>query len=827
MSAVASRSQADPDDPKRLTLLAELGVLDTAPEPGFDALTQAAAMLTGCPIALVSLVDGERQWFKSRVGIDATQTPRQWSFCSHAIRNPGLMEVRDAKADARFAGNPLVTDTPGIRFYAGQPLTVDGIRIGTLCVIDTQPRELSGAEREALRGLGAAVEGMLAERRGRVSSLEQQRRLTEFAMVAGDWLWETDAEHRVVWMSCAYANEPAVREPWVLGQPIEDGAVLDPANATAARPLTLHRLFDERHAFARAVVHCEAPGGRRYLSHSAVCRRDASGRWNGYRGITRDISAHVAAEQAHRDAALVLAELSAQVPDLIFQLRMDGQGHIGFLYASDRVRDIFELSAAQVTADAQVALDRCHPDDADRLMASIRRSAADLGLWRETFRVRLPLRGERVLSGHARPRRLDDQSVLWHGVLTDVTEQSSEAAHVQALGQAQVAAEKAVQVRSEFMSRVSHELRTPLNAILGFAQLLRLGGPTQPGADMLKSAAQIETAGAHLLSLVNDMLDLSSLDAGRLNLQLGPVAVERLVQRCVALVEPHAQQHAISVQVQADPPPPTVHADARAVQQMLFNLLGNAIKFGRPHSVVSVVLRHEPLDGLVALEITDLGRGIAPDRLPTLFEPFSRINTGGSVPAGSGLGLSISQKLVCAMGGRIDVRSTVGVGTTFTVRLPADGRAEPPSANDSGFGDDDAVDTAGAVGSATVLYIEDEPVNALLMAGFFKAMPGQGLRLIVAPNGVDGLRDALVHQPDLLLLDMNLPDLDGSTVLRRLRADPRTAHIPVIAVSADALPQQIRSARQAGFDDYWTKPISYRKVHASMAQRFPSDLQPP
>lgn len=471
-TAKASNIADDYREQERLTLLADLGVLDTEPEPGFDALTEAAAAVAECPIALVSLVDGERQWFKARRGIDDKQTPRAWSFCSHAIREPELMEVRDAASDPRFISNPLVTGSPGIRFYAGQPLTVDGVRIGTLCVIDTKPRELSASAQQALRKLGDAASAMLSERRGRVASFEQQRRLTEFALVSGDWLWETDSEHRVIWMSSAYATDPALPEPWTLGEPMTDGEVLDAGGAPVVPPMTLHRIFGEHHPFARAVVHSETLNGPSYVSHSAVVRRDAQGQWCGYRGIARDMRPMVEAQEERRKAANVLAALSAQVPGLIFQLRLEATGRMSFPYVSEHINDIYELKASDVAFGARAVISRWHPDDADRVMSSLQRSAADLTLWRETYRVVLPRRGERVLSGHAQPTRLEEGAVLWHGLLTDVTDEVRDAERLKALSIAQVAAEKAAQVRSEFMSRVSHELRTPLNAVLGFAQLL-------------------------------------------------------------------------------------------------------------------------------------------------------------------------------------------------------------------------------------------------------------------------------------------------------------------------------------------------------------------
>ncbi len=807
---------------QRLSLLAQLGVLDTDPEPAFDALTHAAAVLTDCPIALISLVDGERQWFKARVGMDATQTPREWSFCSVAIRSPDLLEVRDAKADPRFADNPLVTGTPGVRFYAGQPLTVDGVRIGTLCVIDTRARELDRRGREALQDLGVAAAAMLSERRHRVASSEQQQRLTEFAMVAGDWLWETDTEHRIVWMSPAYANRPVPPEPWVLGQQMADGPVVDVPTTVPSAPATLHGLFEQRLGFARALVRSDAGATTRYLSHSAVCRLDSAGRWNGYRGITHDMSERVAAEQTHRQAAALLADLSAQVPGVIYQCRLEPNGSFNVPYVSERIRAVCELSVDEVKADAKSAAQRCHPQDRERVLSSMLLSASNLAPWCETFRAVLPSGGERMLCGNAEPKRLDDGAVLWHGLLTDVTEQVKAAAQLQALTLAQAGAERAAQVRSEFMSRVSHELRTPLNAILGFAQLLRLNGVAQRAEDTLAWAAHIETAGEHLLSLVNDMLDLSSLNAGRLKLQLEPVAVLPLVQHVLALLAPVAREAGVTLQMHADAALPTILADARAVKQVLFNLLGNAIKFTRAASVVSVHLRCAPQAKQLTLSVTDAGPGIDAAHLASLFEPFKRLQSGSAAPAGTGLGLSISHKLVAAMGGTIDVVSEPGRGTTFTVHWLVDGRpATLPAANGAELGAPPVLATR-LLGADTVLYIEDDAVNVILMQALFETFATQPPSLLIATDGGDGLRQAMRHRPNLIMLDMNLPDMSGLTVLSRLRADPRTASIPVIAVSADALPEQVRLAREAGCVDYWTKPVVFKRIGAELARRFPA-----
>jgi len=411
--------------------------------------------------------------------------------------------------------------------------------------------------------------------------------------------------------------------------------------------------------------------------------------------------------------------------------------------------------------------------------------------------------------------------VLWHGVLTDITEQLLAALQLQSLTALDLEAQRKTAMRNEFLSRVSHEFRTPLNAILGFSQLIRLQGSAQPMASLLGSVQHIEHAGTHLLALVNDMLDLAGLEAGSAAMHLEPVLLAPLVEESVALLGPLAQHRRISFQVSQTGHIPAVQGDERAVRQILFNLLGNAIKFAYPASVVQVQLRQAPGTADVAIEITDEGPGIAADALASLFMPFP----GGNVPrnrlSGTGLGLPISLKLARAMGGRIDVRSLPGQGTTFTVVL---GVAEQAAAGPSGQAQAAGPPEQPALpveNRATVLYVEDNVINAMLMEAVFDSAALGHLSLAIAQSGASGIAQARSLMPVLVLLDMQLPDMSGLDVLAELRRDRCTAAIPVIGLSSDAMPEQISKAIAAGCDDYWTKPINFSAVVAALVGRLP------
>ena len=325
---------------RRADLLRELGILDSVPEASFDGLTRAAAVLTDCPIALVSLLDAERQWFKSRFGLAATETPIASSFCAHAARQPGLFEIEDTWADPRFADNPWVTSEPHVRFYAGQPLMLGGVCLGTLCVIDTQPRRLSAAVREALQGLAHAAQALIEARQSLAALNEQQQRLADIALASGDWLWESDAQNQVVWR-IARETEAGAHELLCLGSELPDGPLLDSQGEPQTPPLPFHRLLAQQRKITRATLRPWVSDDATCVSMSALPYFGATGEWLGFRGTARDVTAAVADERqrraadialrAERDAAQQAARLRSEVVSSVsHELRTPLNAVVGF-----------------------------------------------------------------------------------------------------------------------------------------------------------------------------------------------------------------------------------------------------------------------------------------------------------------------------------------------------------------------------------------------------------------------------------------------------------------------------------------------------------------
>jgi CheY-like chemotaxis protein/anti-sigma regulatory factor (Ser/Thr protein kinase) len=325
----------------------------------------------------------------------------------------------------------------------------------------------------------------------------------------------------------------------------------------------------------------------------------------------------------------------------------------------------------------------------------------------------------------------------------------------------------------------------------------------------------IQSAGEHLLSLINDVLDLSSLESGEVRLDLRPVPLAGVLQEASALVEPAARAAGVSLQV--DDTAAVVHADRIRMRQVVLNLLSNAVKYNtaRGHVRVSAGERGDE----TWLAVTDTGRGMTRQQLAHLFEPFNRLGVEREGIEGSGVGLSVVKALVERMGGTVRVESTPGTGSRFEVSLPravatAEADAEPPSPPETAAPAPPSPKSRGRL-----LYIEDNPVNALLVEEMVRQHAG--VQIETVPGGIAGVARARVLQPDLILVDMQLPDIDGYEVLSRLRAQPATAAIRCVALSANAMPEDIARATAAGFAEYWTKPIQLKRFIDALARLMP------
>jgi len=370
------------------------------------------------------------------------------------------------------------------------------------------------------------------------------------------------------------------------------------------------------------------------------------------------------------------------------------------------------------------------------------------------------------------------------------------------LERAKSVAEKANLAKSDFLSSMSHELRSPLNAILGFAQLMESDSPP-PTPAQKESIGQILQAGWHLLKLINEILDLARIESGRLSLSPEPLAMAEIMLECQAMIESQAQKRGISMTFPPCDIPYFVHADRTRVKQVLINLLSNAIKYNKAGGTV-VVDCFASSPERIRISVKDTGEGLTPEKLEQLFQPFNRLGQENRAEEGTGIGLVVAKQLTELMGGVIGVESTVGVGSVFWFELIAN------IAPQHAVGEVETLAVVqpqlpNGVRMRILLYVEDNPANLKLVEQLIARR--SDLRLLTAVTGYLGIGLARTSQPEMILMDINLPDLSGIEVMKILREDPATAHIPIVALSANAMPSDIEKGLAAGFFRYLTKPI--------------------
>ena len=844
-----------PEEARRLAALEALQVLDTPAEDGLDGLTRLAQVIFDVPIALISLVDDQRQWFKSCHGLDIRETHRDISFCGHAVADDAPFVIEDAGNDPAFVDHPLVTGPPHIRFYAGHPLRPqDAMPIGTLCLIDTRPRTFGPNEHQRLAMLAAQAEELL---RLHLLRLEEAEKKTEIRHLSSLLQGVLDSSRDPIYARSTggrylTANRACLDKLGLDGVPsdpqtVEDYLPTPIAERLAAAEQSVIRLGEPERFVLPPLDHM-------VFDVTVSPLRDSQGNIRGTVGVAHDITA------AQRQAAL-LKVLHHGITD--YQALMSGEHLWEFLM--DGLRKLtgsdYALIGEVIEVEGHSALkihaitDLSWSEESRKLMLRLR--SGDMTLDNPNSLLgRVFAHGETVMtndlashphrggfpSGHPNihnylgvpihdgdkvigmyaiansPQRFDKALLDWIepftatcALLINFYRQRAQRENIIAeLAAARDQAEKANLAKSDFLSSMSHELRTPLNAILGFAQLLANSRKAPLNERQQRQVQQIEKSGHHLLGLINEVLDLAKIEAGRLQLSLEPLSIGSLVKDASDTLAGIAENAGINLTAEPPEPDVAVVADYTRTKQVLLNLMSNAIKYNREAGCVKLYVTQ--IDSRVRVTVSDTGLGIPDKHKAELFEPFQRLAAEHSAIEGTGIGLAITRELVEHMQGTIGVESTPGEGSDFWFELPlaVNGEAKANVASP----DSRATDTL--LTSHRLLYIEDNPTNQRLMEDIIEDL--EGFSLQVVPSAEVGLELIRHSPPDLVLMDLHLPGMDGYQALDTLRRSHAYADLPVVALSANAMAHDQQRGLKAGFDAYLTKPLELGTFSETLAR---------
>ncbi len=809
-----------PNEIERLSALREIQLLDTAPEAHFDAVVNLSRRLFGVPIALVSLLDADRQWFKARCGLDVSGTSRDVAFCAYTILSDELLVVEDAANDARFQANPLVTGEPRIRFYAGAPLALEpGLRIGTLCLIDTAPRSFSEEDRTALRELAEVVISHLRLHRanGTIRLEAQQRLVTQRQLLRNeaflrsvldsstDCIKVVELDGSLSFMNahglCAMEIESfdAIKgAQWAQLWPQETASRVREAMAEAASGKT-----DRFEAFCPT-----AKGTPKWWDVSVSPVQKPDGQIVSLVSVSRDITERTRSEVALREGeerlrlALDAGHLATWDWDMV----------TGKVVWSDQHYTLLGYEVGEITPSYEVWAERVHPNDLREAQERIRAAQDERQRYDHTFRFLHPsghvvwceAHGQFTYDGTGAATRMV-------GVLRDITEQKLAQ---DALKEAKAAAEQANEAKSEFLATMSHEIRTPLNGIMGLTELLQDKDYGDP--ELKRRLEQLKVSSSALLTVVNDVLDFSKIEAGAVELEPAPFWPRAMTTSCANMVRDLAAKKGLTLVVDTGATPPSrVIGDEPRLRQVLLNLLNNAVKF-TPAGTVHLVLEHEPDEAggeKLRFTVKDTGIGIPRDKQSRLFERFRQVDGSHTRQyGGTGLGLAISKSLVELMGGRIGLESQEGKGTSvwFELVLPqAQGQAVELLADES-----DAPDVPARTGR--VLLAEDVAINQEIVKAMLEAA---GHRVEVVSTGVEAVRAVQEHDFDLVLMDVQMPEMDGLEATRRIRGmqGPKS-DVPIIALTANVFQDQIREFTAAGMSLHVGKPMRRDELLGAVQQ---------
>ncbi len=785
------------NEKERIKALKNYNILDSLPEEQFDRLTELAAVICNVPIALVSLIDEDRQWFKSKIGLKDDETPRSISFCQYAVSQHTVFEVEDTLSDKRFVNNPLVTGPPNMRFYTGHPLIdPNGFALGTLCVIDTSPKKLTDQQLRALEILAQETVMQIVNRREK-NELENYKRLFDLSndlicVISSDGLFQK--------VNPTFSSVLGWNSDDLLNQPFFDFIHPDDAKASGSD----FSKFVEKDAPTHTISRFRAKDNSFKILQWSATKNNTSG----------DIyaTAHDISKIREADRKLRLSEERWK-----FALENSGDGlwdwnsTTGKVFFSDKWKSVIGYEPHEIGDTFEEWEVRVHPDDLQYCFDELNKHfSGETSLYSVEFRMKckdgtykwILTRGKVIeWSANQKPLRVI-------GTHTDLTERKNAE---QLIIKAKEQAEAANIAKSDFLANMSHEIRTPLNGVIGFTDLLLR---TNLDTTQTQYMSAVYQSANSLLDIINDILDFSKIEAGKLELEIEKSDLLEIGNQVADVVTYQAHQKNLEVLLNISQNVPRfIWADSIRLRQVLVNLLGNAVKFTQEGEIelkVQVLPSkyQDPEKTYFRFSVRDTGIGILPKNMQRIFEAFSQEDSSTTRKyGGTGLGLTISNKLLALMDSRLQVNSEVGKGSTFFFDISFKTMQG------------DAITSQNLAGIKKILIVDDNANNRLILKDML-AM--KNILTEEAESGIIALdKIKQGHKYNVVLMDFHMPQMDGIETIRNIRNNLNliATEQPIILLYSSSDDESINIAcKELDVQQRLVKPIKMKQLFDSLSR---------
>ncbi|MBT0810330.1 response regulator [Litoribacter ruber] len=817
------------NEQERLQALREYEIMDTSPEETFDSIAKLASYICEVPIALISFIDEDRQWYKAKVGMDVQEISRPLTFCQYAILDDKLTYVPDAEEHSVLKDNPSVREGK-VRFYAGTPLTTpSGFHIGTLCVVDSKPKELNEDQKAALETLANHVMAHLELKKRNKKLKNEVSKLAEKALdgIAKELDYYkmaidetsivsiTDESGVITYVNDKFCAISQFRRDELLGQTHK---IIDSGFHSKAFFESLWKTLLAGKVWKNEIKNKAKDGSYYWEDMVVVPFLNPHGKPYKFVSIKRDIT-----EEKHRKQRITnLLKTQSSIIDgasysivfmdtrgIIRKINKSGLQLLGFKESevvNVKTPLIFldEQELEKVKKELEKEYSKTFAKDLDVLVDCARtKNTADSREW--TY---ITKSGKRIPVWQTITCIYDDEGQV-QGYLSVAEDYSSKKKVEAKLIEAKQLAEQAVAMKANFLANMSHEIRTPMNAIIGFTDLI---SETKLDDTQTEYVGHVKMAGENLLLLVNDILDLSKIEAGKLVIDPQPFNIKASLKHNYELLKIRAHEKLIDFNLFLDAElPDMVVGDKGRLNQIMMNLAGNAIKFTTDGEVNIMVKKVREDEESIELKfsIKDTGIGIPESKLATIFERFSQGEESTSRNfGGTGLGLNISKQLIELQDGKLEVKSRVGIGSEFYFSLIYQ------KVNDIDVNINNKVELPEINRKVSILLCEDNVINQRLVRNVIE---GFGFELDIAHNGKEGIEMFSSKVYDLVLMDLQMPLMDGYQATVHLRTEVNS-DIPIIAMTAHSFISERQRCFDLGMNAYVSKPFRKEELYAKILE---------